>query len=81
MRTRGAIITIVPALLAVVCLQSGSTEAQENMEARLRAAVNASNAAHVAAQPREHRGTNGSDPCLLDPRMFGKRSDDNSTGE
>jgi V8-like Glu-specific endopeptidase len=42
MKPRGAIITIVPALLAVVCLQSGSTEAQENTGARLRAAVNAS---------------------------------------
>jgi len=42
MRTRGAIVTIVPALLAVACLQSGSTEAQENTEARLSAAVNAS---------------------------------------
>ncbi len=42
MKTRGALVTILPALLAVVCLQSGSTEAQETTEARLSAAVNAS---------------------------------------
>lgn len=39
MRTRGALITIVPALLAVVCLQSGSTEAQENTKAQRNASA------------------------------------------
>lgn len=42
MRTRGALVTIVPALLAVVCMQSSNTEAQENTESQLSAAVNAS---------------------------------------
>ncbi len=41
MRTRGALVTIVPALLAVVCMQSSNTEAQENTESQLSAAVNA----------------------------------------
>ena len=41
MRTRGALVTMVPALLAVVCMQSSNTEAQENTESRLSAAVNA----------------------------------------
>lgn len=41
MRTRGALVTVVPALLAVVCMQSSSTEAQDNPEARLSAAVSA----------------------------------------
>ena len=42
MRTRGALVTMVPALLAVVCMQSSNTEAQENTESQLSAAVNAS---------------------------------------
>jgi len=42
MKTRGALITIVPAMLAMVCMQSSNTEAQENTETRLSAAVNAS---------------------------------------
>ena len=42
MRTRGALVTMVTALLAVVCMQSSNTEAQENTESRLSAAVNAS---------------------------------------
>ena len=41
MRTRGALVTMVPALLAVVCMQSSNTEAQENTESQLSAAVNA----------------------------------------
>ena len=41
MRTRGALVTIVPALLAVVCMQSSNTEAQENTESQLSAAVSA----------------------------------------
>ena len=41
MRTRGALVTIVPALLAVVCMQSSNTEAQDDTEVRLSAAVNA----------------------------------------
>jgi V8-like Glu-specific endopeptidase len=41
MRTRGAFVTVMPALLAVVCMQSSNTEAQDNTEARLSAAVNA----------------------------------------
>ena len=42
MKPRGVLITIVPALLAMVCMQSSNTEAQENTEARLSAAVNPS---------------------------------------
>ena len=42
MRIRKAVIMIAPALLAVVCMQSSNTEAQDNTEARLSAAVNAS---------------------------------------
>ena len=41
MRTRGALVTMVPALLAVVCMQSSNTQAQENTESQLSAAVNA----------------------------------------
>ena len=41
MRTRGALVTMVPALLAVVCMQSSNTQAQENTESRLAAAANA----------------------------------------
>ena len=38
MKTRGALVTIMPAVLAVVCMQSGNTEAQDT---RLSAAVSA----------------------------------------
>ena len=41
MRTRGALATMVPALLAVVCMQSSNTQAEENTESQLSAAVNA----------------------------------------
>ena len=41
MRTRGALATMVPALLAVVCMQSSNTQAEENTESQLAAAVNA----------------------------------------
>ena len=41
MRTRRALVTIMPALLAVVCMQGSNTEAQVSSEAQLSAAVNA----------------------------------------
>ena len=41
MKTRSALVTIMPALLAVACLQSSTTEAQVTTEDRLGAAVNA----------------------------------------
>ena len=40
MRIRSALVRVMPALLVVVCMQSSSTEAQENTETRLSAAVN-----------------------------------------
>jgi len=40
MKARGALSTVMPALLAVVCMQSSNTEAQDNTETRLSAAVN-----------------------------------------
>ena len=39
MRTRNALVTIMPAVLAVVCMQSSNTEAQDSTETRLSAAV------------------------------------------
>jgi len=41
MNARNAFVTIMPALLAVVCMQSSNTEAQDNTEARLSAAASA----------------------------------------
>ena len=40
MRTRSALVRVMPALLAVVCMQSSHTEAQDSTETRLSAAVN-----------------------------------------
>lgn len=41
MRTRNALVTIMPAVLAVVCMQSSNTEAQDSTETRLSAAASA----------------------------------------
>ncbi|MBH0202825.1 MAG: hypothetical protein HP496_11155 [Nitrospira sp.] len=41
MRIQGALVRVMPALLAVVCMQNGHTEAQETTGVRLAAAVNA----------------------------------------
>ena len=41
MNARNALVTIMPAVLAVVCMQSSNTEAQDNTESQLSAAVNA----------------------------------------
>lgn len=41
MKTRNAIVTIMPVVLAVVCMQSSNTEAQETTDARLSAAASA----------------------------------------
>ncbi|MEQ1846365.1 MAG: trypsin-like serine protease, partial [Nitrospira sp.] len=40
MRIRSALVRVMPALLVVVCMQSSNTEAQDNTETRLSAAVN-----------------------------------------
>ena len=40
MRTRSALVRVMPALLLVVCMQGSNTEAQDNTETRLSAAVN-----------------------------------------
>lgn len=40
MRIRSALVRVMPALLIVVCIQSSNTEAQDNTETRLSAAVN-----------------------------------------
>ncbi|MGB4069698.1 MAG: hypothetical protein WBK08_16850 [Nitrospira sp.] len=41
MRTRSALARVMPALLVFVCMQGSNTEAQDNTEARLSAAVSA----------------------------------------
>lgn len=40
MRIRSALVRVMPALLVVLCMQSSNTEAQDNTETRLSAAVN-----------------------------------------
>ncbi len=82
MKTPGALITIMPALLAVVCLQSSSTEAQENTEARLSAAVSAAAPLTFELSQKTTEATaDGRGPCRLDPRTVSKRAADASKGE